>query len=170
MAQRAAHAVEILYGVGLVLAVVLGLYAWGAFSWYPSSASVFAIGAVAGGLAVFFLRPSIVGLCAHAERPARSVRAMLLVVFFGFSGLVAGALSHLNGALDGSEAEVGSGVVTSVGQKRRLQRQASVRWHHGGTSVVSVDSDTREGDVVTQAIHRGALGWTWVERPVVRRR
>ena len=157
--------------MSLVLAIVLVLYGLSAWFRYQTNISVFGIGAVAGGIAAFLLRPSIVGWHARTERPERATVALILCLVFGVCGLVVGGLTHLNGALDTSQAELHRGHVTSVGGTGRgRSRMVRVSWESGGTSDIQADRDTREGDQVTQVRHHGALGWTWVEAPAVRRR
>jgi hypothetical protein len=170
MSKRAAIAAEILYGVSVVLATLACLYGWSAFNWYRSNALGFVIGAVAGGIAIFFLRPSVVRLFASAENPRKSTAAMLSCVAVLVAGFVSGGLFHLNGALDASQGVVRRGVVTSVSSGGRgAGYRARVRWSDGETSDVGVTYGTPEGVNMTQVLHPGALGWSWEEPPVIRR-
>jgi hypothetical protein len=88
--------------------------------------------------------------------------------FFALGVAGAALPMHLNGALDRSRPTNAEGKVAWVGEpddEDGLTR-VTVRWADGRFNDYRLSRVPKLGDRVTQVLHRGALRFTWRERPV----
>ncbi len=163
---------ETLLGVGVGLTTALVAYGWLAYRAWPTTLAVVGVGLVAGLIVAFFSRPSLEAACAGDSNSARRALVLLLLVALSTTGLVFGALEHLNGALDDSSGDLWRGVVepglvVHIGLSRRgfvsESNPVNVRWDDGSTSVVNASFMVRPGDRVSELRHPGALGFPWFD-------
>jgi hypothetical protein len=165
---RRGERLRVLIVAGAALGAAYAGLLW--VSYRPSVLPLF-VGAVVGGIAGFFLRPWLEarssGDSGSGARAWQATAGAMVAV----GGLTAGALQHLNVALD-STGELAHGVVSQVLTERRAVGQGRpssldvealvVRFRDGEEQRVPWSSPAHVGDRYVETRHRGALGFEWV--------